>query len=96
MPCATRVVQLAGVPRMPATSTRHSLQDPKASRLSVAHSLGMAPPTNAAARITLVPAGTVTARPSMVSVTTSAVFTGGVPRSICGSQPMISLHSGGA
>ncbi len=69
MPSATGVVQLAGVPRIPSTSTRHIRHEPKALTLSVAHRLGIEPPHSPAARITLVPSGTVTWRPSMVSVT---------------------------
>ncbi|MNH29656.1 hypothetical protein D3C79_899030 [compost metagenome] len=65
MPSLTGVVQDAGYPRMPSISTMHMRQEPKASRLSVAHSLGMLVPSRAAARITEVPAGTLTLRPSM-------------------------------
>jgi hypothetical protein len=53
--------------------------------VSLAHSLGIDPPLSAVARITLVPAGTVIARPSMVSETCVALRTSGVPKSICGS-----------
>ena len=83
MPGSAGVVQDAGVPRRPSTSTRHSRHDPKDLRLSVAQSLGIAVPISAAARITLVPAGTVTLRPSMVSVTGSPAPSG-VPKSGCG------------
>ena len=41
------------------------------------------PPLSLAARITEVPAGTVTSRPSMVSVTLSVASTSGVPKSFC-------------
>ena len=85
MPSATGVVQLAGVPRAPSISTRHRRHDPNAARLSDAQSLGIEPPLSAVARITLVPAGTVIARPSMVSVTCVSLRTSGVPKSICGS-----------
>ena len=69
MPGATGVVQEAGVPRRPSISTTQRRQEPKASRLSEAQSLGMDMPSSAAARITDVPSGTVTSKPSMVSVT---------------------------
>jgi hypothetical protein len=48
----------------------------------VAHSLGTITPASAAARISEVPAGTVTAWPSMSSVTVSPAPTFGVPKSI--------------
>ena len=63
------VVHDAGVPRPPSTSTRQSRHDPKAARVSVAHRRGMSTPASAAARMTEVPSGTVTARPSMVRLT---------------------------
>ena len=85
MPSAAGVVQLAGVPLIPSISTRHRRQEPKAWTLSVAHSFGIEPPDWEAARITLVPAGTVTTRPSMVSVTSVSDKTSGVPKSVCGS-----------
>ena len=69
MPSATGVVHEAGVPRTPSISTTHNRQEPKASRLSVAHSLGMAVPTKLAARMIEVPAGTVTGWPSIVRLT---------------------------
>ena len=47
--------------------------------LSVAHSLGMRLPMSSAARITEVPAGTLTASPSMLSVIISAELRAGVP-----------------
>jgi hypothetical protein len=59
IPSATGVVQEAGVPRRPSISTTHRRQEPNASTLSVAHSLGTDPGLGAA-RITLVPSGTVT------------------------------------
>ncbi len=79
MPASTGVVQDAGVPRRPSISTRHSRHEPKGSRLSVAHSLGMRLPASSAARITEVPAGTVTGSPSMTSVTISLEVRCGVP-----------------
>ena len=69
MPSATGVVQEAGVPARPSISTRHRRQEPKASRLSVAQSLGMSIPARAAARRIEVPPGTVTSTPSMVRPT---------------------------
>ena len=81
MPSATGVVQLAGVPLVPSISTRHRRHDPNAAMLSDAHSLGIEPPASAVARITLVPAGTVIARASMVSVTCVWLRTSGVPKS---------------
>ncbi len=85
MPSPTGVVQLAGVPRAPSISTRHRRQEPKLLTLSVAHNLGIEPPLSVAARITLVPSGTVTERPSMVSVTSFSEAEAGVPKSACGS-----------
>ncbi len=81
MPSPTGVVQDAGVPRIPSMATTHSRHEPNASRLSVAHSFGTAMPASAAARITLVPAGTVTAMPSTISETLASDRTAGVPRS---------------
>ena len=49
MPSATGVVHDAGVPLAPSISTRHSRHEPKASRLSVAQSLGILVPSAAAA-----------------------------------------------
>ena len=69
MPAATGVVQEAGVPARPSISTRHRRQEPKASSMSVAQSFGILMPSSIAARMTEVPAGTVTGTPSMVSVT---------------------------
>ena len=69
MPASAGVVQEAGVPFRPSISTRHSRHEPKASRLSVAQSLGIGLSISAAAAITDVPGGTLTLRPSMVSVT---------------------------
>jgi hypothetical protein len=44
MPSATGVVQEAGKPFMPSTCTRHMRQEPNASSVSVAHSLGIERP----------------------------------------------------
>ena len=74
MPSTTGVVQEAGVPARPSISTRQSRQEPKASTMSVAHSLGICVPNSAAARMIEVPSGTVTAMPSMVSVTVFSVL----------------------
>src|SRR5690606_18943801 len=94
MPGMTGVVQLAGVPGAPSISTRHRRHEPKLFMLSVAQSLGIEPPISAAARITLVPAGTVTSRPSIVSVTCSSDWTAGVPKSFWRSNPIVLLHTG--
>jgi hypothetical protein len=53
----------------PSISTRHNRHEPQASSESVAHSFGTMTPASVAARITEVPAATVTSRPSIVSVT---------------------------
>ena len=79
MPAATGVVQEAGVPARPSISTRQTRQEPKASSMSVAHSLGISTPASMPARMIEVPAGTVTARPSTVSVTCSPACEAGVP-----------------
>src|SRR5262245_1333815 len=86
-PGATGVVQAAGVPARPSISTRHRRQEPKASRLSVAQSLGMAIPAIAAARRIEAPAGAVTATPSMVRATGSPTVSG-VPRSYSRTRAM--------
>jgi hypothetical protein len=62
-------------------ATMHMRQEPNACSESVAHSLGTLMPSSAAARSTEVPAATVTARPSMVSVTCCSLALGGVPKS---------------
>ncbi len=81
IPSTTGVVHDAGAPGRPSISTRQSRHEPKASRRSVAQSFGIAEPASAAARITDVPTGTATARPSISSETTPAPATGFVPRS---------------
>ena len=78
-PGATGVVQDAGVPLRPSTSTRHSRQLPKFSSMSVAHSLGTLMPASMDARMIDVPSGTVTSRPSMVNVTMVWETAAGVP-----------------
>ena len=75
----TGVVQDAGVPARPSISTRHRRQEPNASMLSVAHSLGICVPISMAARMIEVPSGTVTLAPSMVSVTVFSALEAGVP-----------------
>ncbi len=57
-------------------------QEPKASRLSLAQSLGMLVPSIAAARITEVPAGTLMLRPSMFRLTCTSLSRAGVPKSV--------------
>src|SRR5277367_4117107 len=79
MPLSTGVVQEAGVPRRPSISTRHRRQEPKASRLSVAQSFGTLTPRSVAARMTEVPAGTVTDSPSISRVTIVSERRAGVP-----------------
>ena len=63
----------------PSISTRHSRQEPNGSRESVAHSLGMSMPASAAARMTDVPAGTVTAMPSISTLQSASPGRAGVP-----------------
>src|SRR3546814_16420139 len=88
MPSATGVVQEAGVPARPAISTRQSRQEPKASTISVAHSLGTWMPASIEARITEVPSGTVTLMPSTVRVTVFSALLAGVPTSISETRGM--------
>ena len=79
MPSATGVVQEAGVPARPSISTRQTRQEPNESSMSVAQSLGISTPKSIAARITEVPSGTVTERPSILSVTVFSEVDAGVP-----------------
>src|ERR1700729_1116942 len=79
IPASAGVVQEAGVPFRPSISTRQRRHDPKASTLSVAQSLGIGLSIRAAAAITDVPGGTLTLRPSMVSVTVASPVRIGVP-----------------
>ena len=81
IPSLTNVVQEAGYPRRPSISTRHRRHEPKAFSESVAHNFGICRPTIAAARMIDVPSGTVTARPSISSVTGCDPSTRGVPKS---------------
>ncbi len=79
MPSATGVVHDAGVPPRPSISTRQTRQEPKESSMSVAQSFGISTPASIAARMIEVPAGTVTSRPSIVSVTLASELDFGVP-----------------
>ncbi len=79
IPASAGVVQEAGVPFRPSISTRHRRHEPKASTLSVAQSLGIGLSIRAAAAITDVPGGTLTLRPSIVSVTVASPVRIGVP-----------------
>ena len=84
MPASAGVVHEAGVPRRPSISTRQSRHEPNGSSMSVAQSLGTWMPASIAARISEVPCGTATWKPSMLSVTVSVARLAGVPRSISG------------
>src|SRR6201999_1560094 len=84
----------AGVPFTPSTSTRHSRHEPNASSVSVAHSLGTSTPASAAARITDVPSGPCTDRPSTSTSTVDSPLRAGVPRSGSLSKLMISAPVG--
>jgi hypothetical protein len=75
-------VQEAGRPPRPSISTRQRRQEPKALRLSLAQSLGIATPSPMAARMIDVPSGTLTSWPSIVSVTILSDVAAGVPWSI--------------
>src|SRR5271166_3456991 len=81
MPSSTGVVQEAGAPLRPSISTRQRRQEPNGSRLSVAQSFGIGLSISAAAAMTEAPAGTLTLRPSMGSVTLGSPSRIGVPRS---------------
>src|SRR5262245_65608924 len=81
MPFSHGVVHDAGNPFLPSSSTTHSRQLPNASSVSVAQSFGTCTPAIVAARITDVPADTVTAVPSICSVTWLADVRAGVPPS---------------
>ncbi len=81
MPGATSVVQLAGVPARPSISTRHMRQEPNAFSVSDAQSFGILTPISAAARMTDVPSGTVTSKPSIFTVTWASALLAGVPKS---------------
>ena len=76
MPSRTGVVQEAGVPLTPSISTRHMRQEPQASTLSVEHSFGTCRSAREAARMTLVPAGTLTCAPSIQRETEAPVLAG--------------------
>src|ERR1700689_4391722 len=91
IPASAGVVQEAGVPLRPSISTRQRRHDPKASTLSVAQSFGIGLSIIAAAAITDVPGGTLTWRPSMVSVTVDAPVRMGVPVSSSCNSAMVDL-----
>jgi hypothetical protein len=82
MPDSAGVVQEAGYPLLPSISTRHSLHEPKASRLSVAHNLGIDNPASAAALKTEVPSGTDTGTPSTNNSIKFSDGLSGVPKSL--------------
>ena len=67
------------MPSRPSISTRQSRQEPKASTMSVAQSFGISMPASIEARMIEVPSGTVTAKPSTVSVTCFSDLDAGVP-----------------
>src|ERR1700727_539401 len=91
IPASARVVQEAGVPFRPSNSTRQRRQEPKASTLSVAQSLGIGLSIRAAAAMTDVPGGTLTLRPSMVRVTVASPVRIGVPVSSSCNSAMADL-----
>src|SRR6202453_593776 len=91
MPASAGVVQEAGVPFRPSISTRQRRQESQASTLSVAHSFGIGLSIKAAAAITEVPGGTLTLRPSMVSVTVASPVRIGVPVSSSCNSDMADL-----
>src|ERR1700729_447346 len=91
LPPSAGVVQEAGVPFRPSISTRQRRQEPKASTLSVAQSFGIGLSIRAAAAITEVPGGTLTLRPSMVSVTVASPVRIGVPVSSSCNSAMADL-----
>src|SRR6202453_1645353 len=92
IPASAGVVQEAGVPLRPSISTRQRRQEPKASTLSVAQSFGMGLSIRAAAAMTEVPGGTLTLRPSMVSVTVASPVRIGVPVSSSCNSDMADLR----
>ena len=94
IPASAGVVQEAGVPFRPSISIRHRRHEPKASTLSVAQSLGIGLSIRAAAAITDVPGGTLTLRPSMVSVIVASPVRIGVPvSSSCNSAMVVSYSA---
>ena len=80
IPSLTGVVQEEGVPRRPSISTTQRRQEPNASTLSVAQSLGIGIPASIAARMTEVPSEALTSKPSIVRLTGFPILAG-VPRS---------------
>src|ERR1700722_8300785 len=91
IPASAGVVQEAGVPLRPSISIRHRRQEPKASTLSVAQSLGIGLSIIAAAAITDVPGGPLTWRPSIVRVTVASPVRIGVPVSSSCNSDMADL-----
>ena len=79
MPGVTGVVQEDGVPLRPSISTRQRRHEPNASTMSVAHSFGISMPASIEARMIDVPSGTVTSKPSTLSVTSVSEVEAGVP-----------------
>ena len=79
MPGVTGVVHEDGVPLRPSISTRQRRQEPNASTMSVAHSFGISMPASIEARMIDVPSGTVTSKPSTLSVTSVSEVEAGVP-----------------
>src|ERR1017187_5206395 len=69
----------------------HSRHDPNGSSESVAQSLGTWIPASAAARITEVPAGTATARPSISNATVVVARRSGVAKSLSARAPLASI-----
>ena len=79
MPGVTGVVHEDGVPLRPSISTRQRRHEPNASTMSVAHSFGISMPASIEARMIDVPSGTVTSKPSTLSVTSVSEVEAGVP-----------------
>ena len=71
MPSVTVVVQAVSGLRWPSTSTMHWRQAPTGSSSGWSQKRGIWMPSSSAARMTSVPLGTATSKPSMVRVTRS-------------------------
>src|SRR5580693_4554818 len=95
IPARTGVVHEAGKPRWPSISTRHRRHEPNGSSESVAQSFGMWIPASAAARITEVPSGTDTARPSISNAMLEAFRRSGVAQSLSARDRMSARSSWG-
>src|SRR5260370_7388398 len=93
IPARTGVVHDAGKPRWPWTSTRPKRHEPNGSSESVAHNFGTWIPASAAARITDVPSGTATPRPSISSATVLAPGRSGVAKSLSIRDRMVAASS---